>query len=96
MSFLKRLFGGGEAKPANAAAPAATAEHEGYTIVATPMPEGGQFRLHGTISKPTADGADRTHTLIRADLFASRDACAEATLAKARQVIAEQGDAMFG
>ena len=93
MSFLKKLFGGTGAGKVET--PAAEAVHEGYTIRATPQPEGGQYRLHGTISKGEGDAA-RTHTLIRADLFASRDQCAEATVAKAKQVIAEQGDGLFG
>ncbi len=54
------------------------------------MEDGGQFRLHGTISK-----GEQSHTLIRADTFGSREDCAAATINKAKQVIAEQGDGMF-
>ncbi len=88
MGFFSKLFGGGgEAKPE---APAAEAIHEGYTITATPMKDGAQYRLHGTISK-----GEQSHTLIRADTFGSKEDCAAATINKARQVIAEQGDSLF-
>ena len=93
MSFFKRLFGGNDA--AQAAKPVAEAEHKGFQIVATPQPEGGQYRLHGVISKEI-DGETKTHTLIRADLFPDADQCAEVTIRKAKQVIDEQGDRLFG
>ncbi|MEL6752196.1 MAG: HlyU family transcriptional regulator [Pseudomonadota bacterium] len=86
--FFSKLFGGGEKAPPK---PEAEALHEGYTITATPMSDGGQYRLHGTISK-----GEQSHTLIRADLFTDKAQCADATIAKAKQVIAEQGDRMFG
>jgi hypothetical protein len=41
MSFLKRLFGGGSSEK-GPAAPAATAEHEGFAIKATPYLDAGQ------------------------------------------------------
>lgn len=91
MSFFKKLFGG---KEAAADAPAATLEHEGYTIAVTPMKDGGQFRVCGVISKEI-DGERKEHTLIRADLFPSSDECADATIRKAKQVIKEQGDRIF-
>ena len=92
MSFLKKLFGGGGG---SADAPAAeTVDHEGYTIAPTPMPDGGQFRVCGTISKEI-DGEVKSHTLIRADLFSTADESAEATIRKAKQVIKEQGDRLF-
>ncbi len=90
MSFLKRLFG---AKGAGAA-PAAEIIHEGYRIAATPQKEGDQFRLHGTISKEI-DGELKSHTLIRADLFPASEDCVAQTFVKAKQVIKEQGTAIF-
>ncbi len=69
-------------------------EHEGFTIVATPVREGSQFRLAGIISKEV-DGERLEHRLIRADLFPSADQCAEFTVTKAKQVIKEQGERMF-
>ncbi|MBI1385159.1 MAG: hypothetical protein GC150_09635 [Rhizobiales bacterium] len=97
MSFLKKLFGGGggaDTGGGGGEAVAAELEHEGFHIKAMPQKEGGQYRVCGEISR-TVDGAVRTHRLIRADLFASREEAANATLRKARQVIAERGDRLF-
>jgi len=93
LSFLKKLFGGG-GDGAGGGAPAAEAEYEGFRITASPMADNGQYRLNGTITK-TIDGEEKTHRLVRADLFTSADDCAEATLRKARQVIDEQGERLF-
>lgn len=93
MSFFKRLFGGGDAGAPAAAV--AEAEHEGYRISAEPMKEGAQFRLCAVISKEIG-GEMKQHRLIRADMFTSADEAAQAALRKAKLVIAEQGDAMFG
>ena len=101
MSFLKKLFGGGGSGDDdggdndNRATRAASVEHEGFTITPTPMKEGGQFRLAGTISKDV-DGEMKTHQYIRADLFGSADECSEACIRKAKQVIKEQGIRLFG
>jgi hypothetical protein len=92
MSFLRKLFGlsGGSETAAGDAV-----EHEGYQIRPTPMPEGSQFRLAAVISKPF--GAEtREYRLIRADVFSSRDEAAEAAIRKAKLVIKEQGDRLFG
>lgn len=97
MSFFKKLFGGGndsgDAAP-GAAGNGASVEHEGFTITPTPMKEGGQFRLAGTIAMEI-DGEVKTHKLIRADLFTSADECSEASIRKAKQVIKEQGTGLF-
>ena len=91
MGFLSRLFGAGSgAEPT----PAAEEIVEGVRVIATPMPEGGQFRLAATLSKEIG-GEMREHRLIRADLFQTRDEAASMAVAKARQVIAEQGDRLF-
>jgi hypothetical protein len=92
MSFLKKLFGGSSGgEPSE---PAEQIEHEGYLITPTPIAEGGQYRLAADISREM-DGQIRTHRLVRADLFMSRQEASEAALRKAKQVIREQGDAMF-
>ncbi len=92
MSFLKRLLGGGSTQDT---APAEAIEHEGYLIQITPKNEGGQFRLCGVISKEIG-GETKTHRLIRADMFNSVNEANDATLRKAKQVIAEQGEQLFG
>jgi hypothetical protein len=87
MPFWSRLFG---SKPA-APAPANAEDHNGFTITPTPISEGGTYRVSARIEK---DG--RTHTLIRADTSASLDEATAISVAKARQMIDEQGDAVFG
>ena len=95
MGFFSKLFGGGSER-ASAAAPSVAAEEvvEGVRVEATPMPEGGQYRLAARLTKEIG-GETREHTLIRADLFQSRDEAARMAIQKARQVIAEQGDRLF-
>ena len=92
MSFFSKLFGG-SSEP-KAVAPVAEEVIEGVRVQATPMPEGGQFRLAATLSKEIG-GEVREHKLIRADLFQSRDEAARMAMAKAEQAIREQGDALF-
>ena len=94
MSFLKKLFGGGSSEPK---APAVVDEdrYKDFHIAAAPMPEGGQYRLAATVTK-TIDGEERVHRLIRADLFASQEEAAKFAIRKARQMIDEQGERIFG
>ena len=94
MSFLRKFFrlGGSQAS----SAPVIEAiEHEGFMIVPVPVAENGQFRLCAMISKQV-DGEARQHKLIRADMFSSSDEAAEAAIGKAKQVIKEQGERIFG
>lgn len=95
MSFLKKLFGGTAATEPAPPRVAAEETYEGFAIAATPMAEGGQYRLAATISKEIG-GEMKTHRLIRADLFASAEEAARFSLIKARQVIDEQGERLFG
>ncbi|MEO0495977.1 MAG: HlyU family transcriptional regulator [Pseudomonadota bacterium] len=91
MSFFKKLFGGSE----EPAAPAQPAEvYKDCAITPDPMKDGQQWRLAGYITKQI-DGEEKRHHLIRADVFASQDLAASAAIAKARQVIDEQGDGLF-
>ncbi|MEM7461953.1 MAG: HlyU family transcriptional regulator [Pseudomonadota bacterium] len=94
MSFLKKLFGGGGGSGAGAK-PVEELEHEGYRVTTTPIPEGGQYRLSAVITKEV-DGEILEHQLIRADLFTNTQDASQAAIRKAKQVIAEQGDKMFG
>jgi hypothetical protein len=93
MSFLRKLFGlqGGSDNPGTGEA----IEHEGFTIRAAPIAEGGQFRLCAIISREV-NGELKEHRMIRADMFGSRDEASEAAIRKARQMIKEQGERLFG
>jgi hypothetical protein len=90
MSWLRKIFGGSEAAPAASA----SREHKGYTITATPIKEGGQYRLAGTISKEIG-GVVKEHRFVRADLFTSRDEAVQFAFLKGQLIIDQSGDGMF-
>ena len=87
MSIFKKLFGGG-----GSSAPETKSEtYKDFTITPTPIREGSRFRISALIEK---DG--RTHTLIRADVLEDLTAANEASVNKAKQMIDEQGERLFG
>lgn len=91
--FLRKLFGGeGGGAPTHQAPPQ---QYNGYTIVASPRQEGGAWRVTGTISREI-DGETRTHEFVRADTSADPEGAASLTLGKAKRLIDEQGDRLFG
>ncbi len=63
-------------------------------ITATPLPEGGQYKTAGSISK-TVDGAVKTTEFIRADNHGSLDAAIEHSINKAKQIVDERGSSLF-
>ena len=93
IGFLKKLFSGGGG-PASAPA-AAPREYKGYTIVATPQRDSAGWRVMGIISKEV-DGERRNHTFIRADTSSDLDGSVDLTVRKAKQLIDEQGERIFG
>jgi len=90
MSLFSKLFGGGGSK-----AEAEPTRYNGYTIYPEPVKDGATFRVAARIEKDI-DGATKTHQLIRADTLDDQDAAVEASIRKAKQVIDEQGDRIFG
>ncbi len=92
MSFLKSLFGGGKSETAKESE--AREDYKGFSIIAQPGENGGQYRIGGTIEK-VEDGETKRHTFIRADYFASRDEAVEATFRKAKSAIDQLGDSLF-
>lgn len=97
MSFLKKLFGLGGAGEDGGSEPEASEaqEYKGFTIRATPFKADGQFQTCAVITKDV-DGTTKEHRLIRADRFAALDAAVEISFRKARQMIDEQGERLFG
>ncbi len=93
MSFFKKLFGGSEGSGGGAKA-TSRETYKDFIIEASPMAEGGQYRLRAFIVESEAEDARRA-TVIRADLFASADQATEFAVMKAKQVIDEQGAAVF-
>ncbi len=93
MSFLKKLFGGGD-KTEPVAKTEEPLDYKGFAIVAAPMADGGQFRVSGLISKQFGEET-KIHKFIRADVFADRDAAVQATIRKAQLIVDQSGDAIF-
>ncbi|HEY0919261.1 HlyU family transcriptional regulator [Devosia sp.] len=95
MSFWKKLFGsGGDDPTVGTGAGAPEEQYKGYTIRASLLPAGREYQLSGTIEKEVG-GVVKRHDFVRADRFASKEDAHNFTLAKGRQIIDEQGDALF-
>ena len=93
MSFLKRLFGGGD--DANApAAPMKQVEHEGFVIRATPYKEGAEFQTCGVVSKEI-DCETKEHRFVRAERFPTLEGAAEHSITKGKQIVDQQGERIF-
>lgn len=65
-------------------------DFQGFTISPSPERIGGNWRIGATIEKE-----GKTHHLIRADQLSDREDCNRASVAKAKQLIQEQGDRIF-
>lgn len=92
LSSIGKLFSGsGESSSAPASEPV---EHKGFTIIANPQADQGQYRVFATITKGEGE-AQKSHTFIRSDLVASRDECIELTLRKAKLTIDQLGEQIF-
>ncbi|MFY0597480.1 MAG: hypothetical protein JXQ85_13695 [Cognatishimia sp.] len=88
MSFLKKLFGGAEAKAPE------PETHEGFLIFSTSQKDGGTFRLGARIEKEIG-GDLKVHQMIRADTFQSEEAANEAAIRKAKMLIDQMGERLF-
>jgi len=95
MSFLKKLFGGGGSGSGGEPAVVDEMTYEGFHIAATPIDEGGQFRVCAIITKEIG-GEVKTHKMIRADMSGSQQEASEISMRKAQQMIDEQGERFLG
>jgi hypothetical protein len=94
-SFLSKLFGFSNGSSTETAASSVKTETYGDCLIrATPIREGEQFRLAGSIEKDI-DGVARVRTFIRADVFSSEQDVIDATLRKAHQIIDQHGPSLF-
>ena len=84
----------GAASGAADVAVAGPVEYKGYRIRPAPYRANGHYQTAGTIEKDTPDGV-KEHKFIRADRHASYDDAVEFSLAKARQIVDQQGERMF-
>lgn len=93
-SVLKKIFGG-SSDPQGAATPSADAiEYKQFSILPTPIKEGGQFRTAGTITLEQ-DGESKHSKFIRADNHSTIDAATEHSINKAKQIIDERGESLL-
>lgn len=94
MSFLKKLFGGGDGPSGGADKALGSEEYKGYRITAVEMKQGGEYILSGTVEKDI-NGEVQVHKFIRADRLSSPEQAASFALSKGRQLVDEQGDGLF-
>ena len=89
MPLFSKLFGGGSSKEPE------PETYQGFRIYPTPEKESGGYRLAARIEKEVGGETRRQH-FIRADVFSSEDEARAASVRKAKQLIDESGDALFG
>lgn len=95
MSFWKNLFGGGSSSAQPEGDKVLGEEsHKGFLIKAIEMKAGSELQLAGTIEKEIG-GELKTYRFVRADRMTSRDDLIVLALSKGRQIIDEQGEAIF-
>ena len=95
MSFFKNLFGGSTMSVEPAGDKVLGEEsHKGFLIKAIEMKAGSELQLAGTIEKDIG-GELKTYRFVRADRMTSRDDLIALALSKGRQIIDEQGEAIF-
>jgi hypothetical protein len=88
-ALWRRLSGSGAA-----AADGEVIEYDDYHIRPTPYRRQGQYQTCGVIEKEV-QGEIKEHRFIRAELHPSREAAVEFSIAKAKQIIDEQGERLF-
>ena len=95
MSFWKNLFGGGSSSAEPDGDKALGEEsYKGFLIKAIEMKAGSELQLAGTIEKEIG-GELKSYRFVRADRMTSRDDLIALALSKGRQIIDEQGEAIF-
>lgn len=92
MSWLTRLLGARDTSLSPRPAPGE--DYKGFRITPTPRKSPEGWRIAARIEKEVG-GETLVHELLRADVIRDEETAREATLAKARQVIDEQGEAIF-
>jgi hypothetical protein len=88
-ALWSRFVGGGTADVV-----AEAVEYNGYRIRPAPYASKGQYQTSGIIEKEVG-GELKEHRFVRAETHPSRDQAVEFSIAKAKQIIDEQGDRIF-
>lgn len=95
-SFLKDLWARFTGEQGGSHEPEAEAvEYKGFRIRPAPYPSKGQFQTAGIIEKDS-DAGLREHRFVRAETHASRADAEAFAIVKAKQIIDEQGERIFG
>lgn len=97
-SFFSKLFSAFGASPSDTAPKKAEAS-EGHpykdcVIIATPVKEGGQYRLAGRIEKVVGDET-LVKEFVRADMFSSLEDAVDFTVRKGQLIIDQSGASLF-
>jgi hypothetical protein len=77
------------------AADEAAIEYNGYRIRPAPYRRMGQYQTCGVVAKEIG-GEIKEHRFIRAEMHPTREAAILFSIAKAKQLIDEQGERLFG
>lgn len=94
--ILSRFFGSAASqRGARADSFTDPVSHDGYIIQPESFEENGQWITAARISRAFPDGA-REHALVRADMFPTEGTANECALRKARTLIDEMGEKLFG
>ncbi len=90
---LKSLFGSSDGPQKTGSS--VSVEYDSYTIIAEPQQSGGQWQVRGRIEKQIGDEL-KAHTFIRADTLPGESEAANEMIRKAKVMIDQQGDSIFG
>ena len=93
-NFLSKILGGSGSAAAGSDAEPVEEQYNGYTIRPKPFQNGAQWITSGVIEKQFDDEV-KQHSFIRADMYPVREAAAEASVFKAKQMIDMMGDGVF-
>ena len=70
-------------------------DYKGFRIAATPINEGGQYRVSGVIEHDQEEMPPKRHTFVRADLIPQEEEANRISLLKARLMVDQQGAGVF-
>ncbi|WP_394250319.1 HlyU family transcriptional regulator [Vibrio profundi] len=93
MGLFSMLFGGKDKKQETVEA-VEPVEYKGFQIFQEAMPDSGQFRVAGRITKEI-DGEVKSHRFIRSDVVSNKDDANELMLKKSQMFIDQMGDDIF-
>ncbi|MFQ6024500.1 MAG: HlyU family transcriptional regulator [Acidiferrobacterales bacterium] len=94
LKFLRKLVSG-KHENSDPTRNQVAVNYKGYTIIPTPQKVGAGWTTEGDISKEIDDVPKSQH-FIRVDTFTDRDEAISYSIVKAKRIIDEQGDALFG